>query len=65
MDENCALLITCSSHPTLTDKFTTHASICCRQNTLKPEFSDKADSIVVKYDVNPENFNVLHENCEY
>lgn len=42
-----------------------YASISCRQNTLKSEFSDKADKIVAKFDIGGKSHDVPHENCKY
>lgn len=65
MNDDCVLLMTCASHPIITDKFIAHASISCRQSTLNSEFSNKADSILAKYDFDTKNFNILHEDCDY
>lgn len=59
------VLITCSVHPVLSGKFMKYASISCRQNTLKSEFSDKADKIVAKFDIGGKSHDVPHENCKY
>lgn len=57
--------ITCSDHPEISGKFMKHASIACRQNTLKSDFVDKADKIVAKFDIEGKTHDVQHENCKY
>ena len=52
-------------HPVISDKFMKYASISCRQNTLKSDFTDKADKIIAKFDIESKTHDVVHDNCKY